>query len=1236
MRTNNLPPDGPTGGPVWRAVLLASLVALTLHSSARGAVVGQWNFENGNLNAAVGGQPLAYADGAGGLTQQGTSFGTTTSLGIPDIGGVAAPVMRFSEFNFPAGYAMPVSADPNGGGSQVNTWTLFLDVLYPQESHNRWRALIDTDGGFFGEDADFFINTANGIGISGNYSGTIQPNTWHRIAIVVDAPNNQIRKYIDGIEVGTQAAGGASAVDGRWALTAGGTATLFADNDGEVAPGFVSSIQLQDVALERGQIAAYGGPSAAGVPTTPPAVPSSLLAWIPRGDLAMPNTDIGIVLERGGGTIDQASIVLRLNGTAVTGPVITPSADRLTVRRSGAGPFAIGSTQTIEVTYNETVGGEVRARSFTHTFGIAVFVEDFDGLELGPNVEEALAGDAVWTKTPPPGWTVDDSGMPGFDEPDYAERNGIDEFSGWTFLDASWWVATAGDQRRSEFTKARGTVAVADPDEWDDGGGGHYQGLFNSLLITPAISLTGVPAGAAVLQFDSSWRPECCDDGPPNFPEGNINNQTAVIRIAFDGGESEEILRWESRPGPFFKADGQFINETVVLPLNNPAGASTMQLTFGLLDAANDWWWAIDNIAIIGTVPAPEIVQHPVGTARIVGSSATFTVGASGAQLSYQWTKDGANIANATNATFTIDAVMLADAGSYRVVVSNPTASLTSEPAVLSVLFPPAEAGTLTQGLVTYLGFEGNLDDASGNNLPGIAVGEVTFAPGRAGQAVRIENSRADGIYNYITLGDNVTLSPGQDSDFTVAFWVKTERLSGDPAIIANKAWASGGNVGWTIGTQGDGRIEWNYARSGNTRKDLDYTAKGNVLNNPDAWSHVVVVWRIDGNAETYLNGELVDVTAIAPGTGDIGNPDLSLNLGQDGTGAYGSGDWTGLLDEVAIWERGLSSEEVVSLYAFGAFGDSIYAPALSSQLATLLKFDGDLADATATGNHGTAVGNPAFAPGRIGQGVHLRTERSAGGNAYNYVTLGSGPNVRFGETQPFTVAFWVKMNEWSSDPSLIANKSWASGGNTGWIVATDSDGRVQWNYRRDGQTRKDFDSVGGLLNDLAWHHVAVVFDINGQAVTYFDGNEIELDRGNAPGRKDITPATGTLFPAGLALNIGQDGTGEYADSSLFDAVLDDVAFWNRSLSGREIALLYVRGLNNQSADGSGGPDAGPTLTAAVSGGQLTLTWTGADFVLEENGVVGTAGGWTPVAGAGANSATVPLTGSARYFRLRK
>src|SRR5262245_3898539 len=102
-----------------------------------------------------------------------------------------------------------------------------------------------------------------------------------------------------------------------------------------------------------------------------------------------------------------------------------------------------------------------------------LFIETFEGLTLGPNVDEALQGNKVWTKTPPPGWTRDDSKVPGVG----TALDGVTEWAGWGFADKNWWVSTAGDQRRSEWAFGQGVVMIADPDEWDDAA--HEQGLYN-------------------------------------------------------------------------------------------------------------------------------------------------------------------------------------------------------------------------------------------------------------------------------------------------------------------------------------------------------------------------------------------------------------------------------------------------------------------------------------------------------------------------------------------------------------------------------------------------------------------------------------------------------------------------------------------------------------------------------------------------------------------------------------
>ncbi len=211
-----------------------------------------------------------------------------------------------------------------------------------------------------------------------------------------------------------------------------------------------------------------------------------------------------------------------------------------------------------------------------------VFAEDFEGLPLGPNVDEGLAGDAVWTKTAPEGWSIDDTGMPGVGDP---ATDGVTEWAGWSFAKKDWWVQTAADQDRSKFTLGIGTVAIADPDEWDDAA--HAAGWFNSFLSTPAIDVAAA-SGLLTLKFDSSWRPEFDD----NY------HQTAKISVSFDGGEPVQLLLWESdESSDNYKPYAT--NETVTLSIRKPAGAQNMVVTFALVDAGNDWWWAIDNVKVL-------------------------------------------------------------------------------------------------------------------------------------------------------------------------------------------------------------------------------------------------------------------------------------------------------------------------------------------------------------------------------------------------------------------------------------------------------------------------------------------------------------------------------------------------------------------------------------------------------------------------------------------------------------
>lgn len=240
------------------------------------------------------------------------------------------------------------------------------------------------------------------------------------------------------------------------------------------------------------------------------------------------------------------------------------------------------------------------------------FAEDFEGLTLNPVVtfESEIREREAWTDTPPAGWIVDDSGVPTVG----SNLTGVAEFEGWSFVSKEWWQTTAGDQGRNDFLNARGIIAVADPDEWDDFGTPQPEDIdtnndeekndFSARLLTPSINIASAETNGLKAFLHSSWRPE--------------DSQKATINAIYDGGEPIEILRYESdenladeTPNPFFKDDAT--NEALTLDLMNPAGASSVQLEFRLFDAGNDWWWAFDNLQVFtGASPASDAVLRLV------------------------------------------------------------------------------------------------------------------------------------------------------------------------------------------------------------------------------------------------------------------------------------------------------------------------------------------------------------------------------------------------------------------------------------------------------------------------------------------------------------------------------------------------------------------------------------------------------------------------------------------------
>jgi hypothetical protein len=95
---------------------------------------------------------------------------------------------------------------------------------------------------------------------------------------------------------------------------------------------------------------------------------------------------------------------------------------------------------------------------------------------------------------------------------------------------------------------------------------------------------------------------------------------------------------------------------------------------------------AAATLTVSAATAAPAITTQPSSQTVAPGSTASFTVAASGNPTpTYQWQKGGANIAGATSATYSIASVVAGDAGNYTAVATNSAGTVTSAAATLTV-----------------------------------------------------------------------------------------------------------------------------------------------------------------------------------------------------------------------------------------------------------------------------------------------------------------------------------------------------------------------------------------------------------------------------------------------------------------------------------------------------------------------------------------------------------------------
>jgi hypothetical protein len=294
----------------------------------------------------------------------------------------------------------------------------------------------------------------------------------------------------------------------------------------------------------------------------------------------------------------------------------------------------------------------------------------------------------------------------------------------------------------------------------------------------------------------------------------------------------------------------------------------------------------------------PEITVQPQAQTVYADTNATFSVTAEGKYLSYQWKKDGVDLAGETNATLNItDANATLHDGNYSVVVSNDFGSEESNKVEVKI------SDALLNGLVGWWKFDETSGtvayDSSGNGNNGNLTGGPTWVTGKIDGALSF-----DGLDDYVSIPATADLDL---ANLNISAWINTSNYRQNGFIFEK---TSNGQV--------NSQYNLFFEHSSNSLRWRTTPVSGNYHESRLA-TNILTSWNFlsasyDGiTKKIFLNGNLSKSDSFS-GT-IVQNPNGISLIGKHPPANY---FFNGLIDDVRIYDRALSAEEVQALYNLG------------------------------------------------------------------------------------------------------------------------------------------------------------------------------------------------------------------------------------------------------------------------------------------------------------------------------
>ena len=445
------------------------------------------------------------------------------------------------------------------------------------------------------------------------------------------------------------------------------------------------------------------------------------------------------------------------------------------------------------------------------------------------------------------------------------------------------------------------------------------------------------------------------------------------------------------------------------------------------------------------------------------------------------------------------------------------------------IIFSQVPSYVPTNGLVGYWPFNGNANDQSPNGNNGTVNG-ASLTTDRFGFVNRAYNF--NGISDNIKVLDNNTLDLTQT--LTLSAWIQPNSSNNEQGIMGK---------GKLVNSTGYALLHnvSNPKKSGISTQNLPNFVSEAFINstqlNNNTWYQLVGTYN-GSELKLYINGILVTTT-----TTSIQLMPNSLTDFFIGCELLNYRFFNGKIDDVGVWNRALTQQEISTMYNGVNYSDTCNAVSgsLINGLVAYYPFCGNANDQSGNGLNGVVNGTTLTAD-RFG---NINSAYSFNG-VNNLIKVNHSSSFN---TFPMSISLWCKGN---SQYGALISKYTSCSSNNGWQLHTLGGKVSTYSYNFLGGAYLNCDGdANTIISDNNWYNIVSTYDLSGAKI--YVNNVLVLSKPYIGiGSMSAPTNIQDLF---IGTEINSISCSSY--NTYYQGIIDDIGIWNRALTQQEITQLY-------------------------------------------------------------------------------